>query len=140
MERTLNVAGRVLLAHIFVLSGWTKIGGYAATQGYMAAMGVPGAFLPLVIALELLGGIALIIGFKTRWAAIGLAAFSIVAAVIFHSNFTDPMQTISFMKNLAMAGGLLVLAQIGAAAPSVDAARSARPGRDVRAGDHHVHA
>ena len=140
MERTLNVAGRVLLAHIFVLSGWTKIGGYAATQGYMAAMGVPGSFLSLVIAVERLGGIALIIGFKTRWAAIGLAVFSIAAAVIFHSNFADQMQMISFMKNLAIAGGLLVLAQTGAAAPSVDSAQSARPERDVHAGDHPVHA
>jgi len=140
MDRTLNVTGRVLLAHIFVLSGWTKIGGYAATQGYMAAMGVPGALLPLVIAVELLGGIALIIGFKTRWAALGLAAFSIAAAIIFHSNFADQMQMISFMKNLALAGGLLVLAQTGAAAPSVDAARTGRKGRDIHSSRRHAHA
>jgi putative oxidoreductase len=138
MERTLNVAGRVLLAHIFVLSGWTKIGGYAATQAYMAAMGVPGAVLPLVIAIELLGGIALIVGFKTRWAALGLALFSIAAAIIFHGNFAEQMQMINFMKNLALAGGLLVLAQTGAAAPSFDAARSERGGRDVRSSRQHA--
>ena len=131
MERTINVASRVLLAHIFVISGWSKIAGYAGTQAYMTSVGLPGAFLPLVIALELLGGVALIVGFHTRWVALGLAAFSIVAALIFHNNFADQMQMIAFMKNLAIAGGLLVLAQTGAGAPSVDAAKrpksSARP-------------
>ena len=121
MDRTFNLAGRVLLAHIFIISGWSKIGGFAGTQAYMESMGVPGALLPLVIAVELLGGVALIIGFQTRWAAIALAAFSIVAAMIFHYNLADQMQMISFMKNLAIAGGLLVLAQTGAAAPSVEA-------------------
>ena len=134
MERTLNVTGRVLLAHIFVISGWSKIAGYAGTQAYMTSVGVPGELLPLVIALELLGGLALIVGFKTRWTAIALAAFSVVSAVIFHSNFADQMQMISFMKNFAMAGGLLILAQTGATAFSVDAAK--RPQRSTR----HVHA
>jgi putative oxidoreductase len=123
MERTFNLAGRVLLAHIFVLSGWSKIAGYAGTQAYMASVGLPGTLLPLVIALELLGGLGLIVGFKTRWTALALAAFSVLAALIFHNNFADQMQLISFMKNLAIAGGLLVLAQAGAAAPSVDAAK-----------------
>lgn len=134
MERTLNLAGRVLLAHIFLISGWSKIGGYAGTQGYMESMGVPGALLPLVIAIEVLGAVALIVGFRTRWAALGLAAFSVVSAVIFHSNLADQMQMISFMKNFAMAGGLLILAQTGATAFSVDAAK--RPQRSTR----HVHA
>ena len=131
MERTINVASRVLLAHIFVISGWSKIAGYAGTQAYMTSVGLPGALLPLVIALELLGGVALIVGFHTRWVALALAAFSIVAALIFHNNFADQMQMIAFMKNLAIAGGLLVLSQTGAGAPSVDAAKrpksSARP-------------
>lgn len=134
MERTLNLAGRVLLAHIFLISGWSKIGGYAGTQGYMESMGVPGALLPLVIAIEVLGAVALIVGFRTRWAALGLAAFSVVSAVIFHSNLADQMQMISFMKNFAMAGGLLILAQTGATAFSVDAAK--RPQRSTR----HAHA
>lgn len=134
MERTLNLAGRVLLAHIFLISGWSKIGGYAGTQGYMESMGVPGALLPLVIAIEVLGAVALIVGFKTRWAALSLAAFSVVSAVIFHSNFADQMQMISFMKNFAMAGGLLILAQTGATAFSFDAAK--RPQGSTR----HVHA
>jgi putative oxidoreductase len=124
MNRFLNFAGRFLLAHIFIISGWTKIGGYAGTQAYMESVGVPGMLLPAVIAVELLGGLALLVGFKTSFAAIGLAAFSVVAAVFFHMDFADPAQTISFMKNLAIAGGLLVLAQTGAVAPSIDTARS----------------
>jgi putative oxidoreductase len=123
MERTFNLAGRILLAHIFLISGWGKITGYAGTQAYMEAMGVAGALLPLVIVVELAGAAALIVGFQTRLAALALAGFTVLAAVIFHYDFADPMQAISFMKNMAIAGGLLVLAQAGALAPSVDAAR-----------------
>lgn len=129
MERTFNLLGRVLLAHIFIISGWSKIGGYAGTAAYMASVGVPAASLPAVIAVELLGGLALVIGLQTRWAALGLAAFSVLSALIFHNNFADQMQMISFMKNFALAGGLLVLAQVGAAAPSVDTTRHTRHSR-----------
>lgn len=117
------LAGRVLMATIFVQAGWHKITGYAATQGYMDAMGVPGALLPLVIVLELGAGIALIIGCQTRLAALALAGFTLVAGFIFHANFADQMQSIMFMKNLAMAGGLLVLAASGPGAWSVEARR-----------------
>lgn len=127
MQRIFNLAGRVLLAHIFVISGWSKIGAYAGTQAYMDSMGVPGALLPAVIAVELIGGLALIAGLQTRWAALALAAFSVVAAFLFHGNVADQMQLISFMKNLAIAGGLLVLAQTGARAPSVDIAKRLQP-------------
>jgi putative oxidoreductase len=123
MERTLNLAGRLLLAHIFLISGWGKISGYAGTQAYMESMGVAGALLPLVIAVELAGAIALIVGFQTRLAALALGGFTVLAALMFHFDFADSMQAISFMKNMAIAGGLLVLAQTGASAPSVDAAR-----------------
>ena len=123
MEKWFNVAGRALLAQVFVISGLGKIAGYAGTQAYMASAGVPGALLPLVIILELAGGLALLIGFKTRWAALALAAFSIVSAAIFHSNLGDQMQMVMFLKNLALAGGLLVLAQAGALAPAVEARR-----------------
>jgi putative oxidoreductase len=125
VERTFNLVGRVLLAHIFIISGWSKIGAFAGTEAYMASMGVPGALLPLVIAVELLGGLALVVGFKTRWTALMLAAFSVLAALLFHNNFADQTEMISLMKNFAMAGGLLLLAQTGAASPSVDAARRA---------------
>ena len=80
------------------------------TQGYMDAMGVPGALLPLVIALEVGGAVALILGWQTRLTALALAGFSVVAAVIFHANLGDQMQMILFMKNFAIAGGLLVVA------------------------------
>ena len=120
MEKYTNLAGRILLAHIFLLAGLNKITGYSGTQGYMEAMGVPGMLLPLVILLEVGGALALIVGWQTRWAAYALALFSIVAALIFHSNLSDQTQMILFMKNWALAGGLLVLAANGAGAFSLD--------------------
>lgn len=125
MNNAILLVARLLLAQIFLLAGLGKLGaGYASTQGYMAAMGVPGIVLPLVIALEIGGGLALIAGFLTRWAALGLAGFCLVSAAIFHTNFGDPMQMIMFMKNLAMAGGLLVLSVHGPGAYSLDARRA----------------
>lgn len=118
------LAGRILLAHIFVLAGINKLGaGYAGTQGYMEAMGIPGALLPGVIALEIGGGLALILGLFTRYTAWALAAFTVVAAALFHSNFADQMQMILFMKNIAMAGGLLILAAASAGEISIDSKR-----------------
>jgi putative oxidoreductase len=128
MEKYLNLIGRILLAHIFVLAGITKITGYAGTQAYMESMGIPGALLPLVIALEIGGGLALIVGWQTRLAALALAGFSVVSAVIFHANFGDQIQMILFMKNFAMAGGLLMVAAYGAGAFSLEARkRGQRP-------------
>jgi putative oxidoreductase len=114
MNPLLNLAGRVLLAQLFLLSGFSKITGYAGTQAYMAAKGLPGALLPLVILVELGGGLALVAGFRTRWAALALAAFSVLAGCIFHLVPSDHMQMLHFMKNLSIAGGLLILAQTGA--------------------------
>ena len=99
MDKYANLAGRILLAHIFLLAGLNKITGYSGTQGYMEAMGVPGMLLPLVILLEIGGAVALIVGWQTRWAAYALALFSIVAAVIFHSNLADQIQMIQFFMN-----------------------------------------
>lgn len=120
MDKYLQLLGRIFLAHIFVLAGISKITGYAATQGYMESVGVPGMLLPLVIILELGAGIAIIVGWKTRIAALALAAFSIVAAVIFHSNLSDQMQMILFMKNWSIAGGMMLLASYGAGAYSLE--------------------
>ena len=120
MNNATNLAGRILLSLIFILSGWSKISGYEATQGYMASMGVPGQLLPLVIILELLGGLAIAFGLFTRWTALALAGFSVVSAVIFHSNLGDQAQFINFFKNLAMAGGFLILAANGPGALSLD--------------------
>lgn len=105
----ISLVARVLLSAIFITAGYQKIGGYDGTLQYMASQGVPGFMLPAVIALELGGGLAILIGLFSRWAALGLAIFSVIAALIFHSNFADQMQAVSFMKNLAIAGGLLLL-------------------------------
>jgi putative oxidoreductase len=115
-----EVAGRILIALIFVTAGYGKIGGYEGTQAYMASMGVPGSLLPLVILTELGGGLALALGLATRYAAFALAGFSIISGVIFHGNFGDQMQQIMFMKNLAIAGGLLILVVNGAGKFSLD--------------------
>lgn len=119
-----TLAGRILLVAIFLISGLGKIGAYEATQGYMAAMHVPGAMLPLVIALEVGGSLAIVAGFLTRWAALALAGFSIVSALLFHANFGDQIQQIMFLKNISMAGGFLILAANGAGALSLDARRA----------------
>lgn len=124
MEKVSQLVARIFLGHIFLLAGLSKIGAYEATQGYMDAMGVPGALLPLVILLEVVGGLAIIVGWKTRWASLALAGFSVVAAVIFHHNFADQMQMILFMKNIAIAGGFLLLAAHGAGAYSIDNRKS----------------
>ena len=105
---------------IFIFSGFTKITGYAATQGYMESMGVPGMLLPLVIAVELLGGIAILLGFKARLVAILMAGFSIVSALLFHQFWIDESQMNPFMKNIAMAGGFLMIFAHGAGAYSID--------------------
>ena len=110
MEKVTNLAARVLVGIIFLMAGFNKIGGYEGTQGYMEAIGVPGILLPLVILLEIGGGISLIIGWKVRYSAYALAAFTLVAGFLFHSNFADQMQSIMFMKNIAIIGGLLAVA------------------------------
>lgn len=125
MNNAIILVARLFLAQIFLLSGLGKLGAaYVGTQGYMEAMGVPGMLLPLVIALEIGGSLALIAGVFTRWAALALAGFCIVGAVIFHRNLSDQIQMIMFMKNFAMAGGLLLLYVHGAGAFSVDAKRA----------------
>ncbi len=117
---------RILLATIFVLAGLQKIGAYSGTVQYMEAFGLPGFLLPFVVALEVAGGVAIIAGFMTRWAALALAGFTLVAGVIFHFDFGDQMQSILFMKNLSITGGLIVLAAHGADAWSLDARRGTR--------------
>ncbi len=125
MTRYTHLAGRILIALIFVLSGFGKITNPTGTAAYMQAMGVPALLLWPTAALELLGGIAIIVGFQTRIVAAALAVFCVVSALIFHSNFADQMQMINFMKNLAMAGGFLFLASSGATALSVDGRKQA---------------
>jgi len=120
MNKYSSVVARILLSHIFILAGILKITGYAGSQGYMESVGVPGILLPLVIILELGGGLALLVGWQTRLISYTVAVFTVIAAIIFHSNLADQMQMIMFMKNFAIAGGLLLLAEHGAGAYSLD--------------------
>ena len=112
--------GRLFLAMIFIQSGLSKMSDYAATQGYMDAMGVSSTMLPLVIALEVVGGIAIVIGFKARLVALAMAGFSLLSALLFHTNFSDETQTIMLMKNIAIAGGFLMIVAHGAGAYALD--------------------
>lgn len=118
----LNIAARILMSLIFVVSGWSKLTGYAGTQAYFTSMHLPMPALvtPLVILIELGGGLALLFGLKARWAAAILALFSVATALIAHTNFADANQMNNFMKNLAMAGGYLLFVKYGAGAPSID--------------------
>jgi putative oxidoreductase len=109
MHAIVSLAGRILMSAIFINAGIGKITSYAATEAYMQQFGTPSALLPGVIAVEVLGGIAILIGVWSRYAGLVLALFTLAAAGVFHSNFADPMQMTHFMKNLAIAGGLLLL-------------------------------
>jgi putative oxidoreductase len=115
-----EAAGRVLLAVLFLLSGIGKVGAYAATGAYMTAFGVPSALLPVVIATEVLGSLAILLGWKARVAGFLLAGFCLLTASIFHHNLADQAQLIHFFKDLGLAGGLLLLVANGAGALSLD--------------------
>ncbi len=123
MAQTQNFAapaGRVMIASIFVMAGLNKISGYEGTQGYMEAMGVPGALLPLAILFEVGAGLAVIAGWRTRSAAFALAGFSILTGIIFHFDPADQMQFTLFVKNIAIAGGFLFLVANGPGAFALD--------------------
>lgn len=120
-QNAADLAGRILISAIFLWSGLGKIAGYAGTQGYMESMGVPGMLLPVVIAVEVLGAIAVIVGYRTRIAAFLLGGFSVLSGLLFHFNPGDQMQTIMLTKNLAIAGGFLFLVARGAGDWSLDA-------------------
>jgi putative oxidoreductase len=115
-----EASGRVLLAVLFLLSGIGKLGAYSATGAYMSAFGVPSALLPVVIATEVLGALAIILGWQARVAGFLLAGFCLLTASIFHHNLADQTQLIHFFKDLAIAGGLLLLVANGAGPLSLD--------------------
>jgi putative oxidoreductase len=118
-----ELSGRVFLSLMFLVSGLGKIGAYSGTAAYMASQGVPGALLPFVIATEVAGAAAIIVGWKTRIAALLLAGFTLLTAFIFHNNFANQVEAIMFMKNLAIAGGFMLLVANGAGAWSLDRKR-----------------
>ncbi|MEM9330141.1 MAG: DoxX family protein [Pseudomonadota bacterium] len=119
---TILLIARILLAAIFILAGLNKFGNIAGTAGYIGSVGLPmGVLLAWGTAIfEVLAGIALVIGFKTKLVSWALAAFCVASAAIFHNNFGDQTQFILFMKNIAMAGGFLALSVAGAGGISVD--------------------
>jgi putative oxidoreductase len=118
----LPALGRLLIALIFVLSGLSKIGAPANTIAYIQSSGAPfapGAFAVAVI-VEVIGGLALLVGFQTRLTAGALAIFTLATAVLFHNNMADQNQMIHFLKNVAITGGLLQVVAFGAGAFSLD--------------------
>jgi len=115
-----DLPARAAMSAIFILSGISKIGAFEGTQGYLEAFGLPGFLLAPTIAFEILAGMALLIGFKTRYVALALAGFTVVTALVFHRDFADQIQQIMFLKNIAIAGGLLLLAKTGAPALSIE--------------------
>jgi putative oxidoreductase len=126
MERAspyLILVGRVLLAILFIQAGFHKIGGYEGLQGAMSSHGVPTILAPLVILLEFGGGICIVLGLFTRWIALALAGFCVLAASIYHPP-TDANEIINFMKDIAIAGGFLVLAGSGPGALALDNRRA----------------
>ncbi|WP_157268764.1 DoxX family protein [Azohydromonas aeria] len=127
LNQFLVLAGRVLLALIFVTSGFAKLGNLSGTAGYIASAGLPLAGVLALGAglLELVGGLALAVGLRARWAALALGLFTLAAGVLFHAYWAAPadqahVQQIMFMKNLAIAGGLFLTAAHGAGALSLD--------------------
>jgi len=121
-----ELLGRVLLSVLFLLSGVGKVGAYSATAAYMASVGLPSSLLPIVIAIEVFGALAIIAGWQTRVVAFLLAAFSLLTAAIFHRNFSDQIQMITFLKNGSIAGGWLLLVAHGAGPLSLDRYLSTR--------------
>jgi putative oxidoreductase len=130
LNNPFSLVGRLLLAMLFLPAGIGKIGGFAGTAGYIASKGLP---LPevgvaIAIAVEVVGGLALVFGFCTRWATLVLSVFTLAATYFFHNFWAVPadqamVQQLMFYKNIAVVGGLLVLAAHGAGQWSVDAKR-----------------
>jgi putative oxidoreductase len=124
------LVGRILLALMFVLAGVDKIGGFEGTAAYIASKGLPVASVlaGLTIVLEVVAGLALMVGYKARWAALLLAGFTLLATLIFHNYWAMPaeqqmVQSLMFMKNLSVTGGLLMVFALGAGGWSLDGDR-----------------
>jgi putative oxidoreductase len=126
-ENVLNLLGRIAIAALFLPAGLNKLMAIEGTSGYFASLGLPGVaiFVWLVIAIEVLGGIALIIGYQTRFVALGLAIFTVLASIVGHAFWAAPVDAafiaqLLFFKNIAVTGGLLILASAGPGSISID--------------------
>ncbi|MGH8192053.1 MAG: DoxX family protein, partial [Rhodanobacteraceae bacterium] len=121
MQNFTLLIGRLGMSLIFILSGIGKLEAYQATAQLLVAHGLPAGLLPLAIFAELSGGLAILCGLLTRWAAAGLFVYTLLAAVLFHANFAEQGEWVAFMKNVAIAGGFLILAAHGPGLLSLDA-------------------
>jgi putative oxidoreductase len=124
MERYIPLVARLFLSVIFIRSGIMKLLGFAATQSFMAANGIPqgltGGLLVITIIVEILGGLSVLLGYRARWGALALCGFLIPATVIFHFDFADQAQVIQVFKNMAIMGGLLMVYAHGSGLYSLD--------------------
>ena len=120
MTNVIDLVGRILISALFLINGMFKISNYEGTIGWMESFGMPGMFIIPAIILEIAGPVLIVIGYKTKFAAGLLSLFCITTAFIFHNDFTDQMQFTSFLKNIALAGGFLILFVNGARGISLD--------------------
>jgi putative oxidoreductase len=127
MQNFIVLLGRVFLSSIFLTSGLKKITSFGGTQQYMEGNGMPIAALFLVgaIILEVFGGLSVLLGYKARWGAFALVVFLVPATLIFHTQFSDQMQMIMFMKNISILGGLCMVMSYGSGSLSIDSRSSA---------------
>lgn len=132
-QNALALAGRALIALLFIPAGYAKIGGFAGTAGYIASKGLPmpSVAATVAIAVELGLGLMLLVGWRTRWAALGLALFTVAASFLFHNFWGVPPEQVmaqkqAFFKNIAAVGGLLAFMAFGAGGWSLDG-RMRRP-------------
>jgi putative oxidoreductase len=129
LEPAAALLGRLLLSAIFLHEAWSKLSAYSMAIAYMQAFGVPGRLLPLAIGFELGCGLLILLGYQTRIAGLLLAGFCVTTAILFHTRFGDRNQLLHFEKDLAIAGGFLVLFAQGGGAWSIDALRKRKDRR-----------
>ncbi|WP_417884348.1 DoxX family protein [Vibrio rumoiensis] len=130
----ISVTGRFLLSLLFMGSGLSKLSAFDATVSYISSFGLPFSTLVyfLTITIEVVGGLMLLVGYKSRFIAVCMGLFTLLAAVIFHSNFSDQNQMVHFMKNLAIVGGLLQIGSFGPGTFSLDNHRRTKNDERVR--------
>jgi len=133
-----QVVGRVALGTIFVVSGLGKLAGWRGIVAYAGSKGVPEVLLAIATALELFGAVSVVVGFRARWGALALLIFLVPVTLVFHNFWAVPdaqqqMEMANFLKNLAIAGGLLIVFGRGAGAFSIDNSRAAARGEPVAA-------